>query len=93
MKKALMAAAAFVALPVIAQAQTPSSGFFIGAEGGANWLLNTTINSTAATSTTSATTSSIAPQTGFAVGGKIGYDFVGPRVELEGLYQIGRAHV
>ncbi|HTR83859.1 MAG TPA: hypothetical protein VMI56_05240, partial [Reyranella sp.] len=71
MKKALMAAAAFVALPVVAQAQSPSSGFYVGAEGGLNWLLNTTINNQAVT-----------PQTGFAVGGVIGYDFVGPRVEL-----------
>ncbi|MDP2333393.1 MAG: hypothetical protein Q8M19_22160, partial [Reyranella sp.] len=39
MKKALMAAA-FIALPAIAQAQTPSPGFYIGAEGGLNWLLN-----------------------------------------------------
>jgi len=41
MNKALMAAAALVSLPVMAQAQTPSSGFYIGAEGGLNWLLNT----------------------------------------------------
>ena len=76
MKKALMAAAALIALPVIAQAQTPTSGFYVGAEGGLNWLLNTTINGTSAT-----------PQTGWAAGGVIGYDFVGPRVELEGVYR------
>ncbi len=76
MKKALMAAAAFVALPVMAQAQTPSSGFYIGAEGGLNWLLNTTINGVG-----------VSPSTGFAAGGVIGYDFVGPRVELEGVYR------
>jgi OmpA-OmpF porin, OOP family len=81
MKKALMAAAALVALPVMAQAQTPSSGFYIGAEGGANWLLNTTVNNT-----------SLTPQTGFAVGGKVGYDFVGPRVELEGMYRQNQAN-
>ena len=40
MKKALLAAAALVALPVMAQAQTPAPGFYIGAEGGLNWLLN-----------------------------------------------------
>jgi OmpA-OmpF porin, OOP family len=34
MKKALFAAAALVALPMAAQAQTPSPGFYIGAEGG-----------------------------------------------------------
>ena len=43
MKKALLAAAALVALPVVAQAQVPQPGFYIGAEGGLNWLLNTTI--------------------------------------------------
>src|SRR5471030_691665 len=76
MKKALMAAAALVALPVMAQAQTPSSGFYIGAEGGLNWLLNTTIAG-----------QTVSPQTGWAAGGKVGYDFVGPRVELEGMYR------
>src|SRR5471032_592059 len=76
MKKALMAAAALVALPVMAQAQTPSSGFYIGAEGGLNWLLNTTIAN-----------QTVTPQTGWAAGGKVGYDFVGPRVELEGIYR------
>ena len=82
MKKALMAAAALVALPVIAQAQTPSSGFYIGAEGGVNWLLNTTILSNA-----------VNPQTGWAAGGKIGYDFVGPRVEIEGIYRENQHNV
>ena len=75
MKKALMAAAVFVALPVMAQAQTPAPGVYIGAEGGANWLLNTTIGGFGVT-----------PQTGWAAGGVIGYDFVGPRVEIEALY-------
>ena len=37
MKKLLMAAAAFVALPVMAQAQSQAyPGFYIGAEGGLN---------------------------------------------------------
>ena len=65
MKKALMAAAALVALPVMAQAQTPSSGFYIGAEGGLNWLLNTTIMG-----------NGVNPQTGWAAGGVIGYFFL-----------------
>ncbi len=76
MKKALMAAAAFIALPVAAQAQSPSPGVYIGAEGGVNWLLNTTIAGFG-----------VQPQTGWAAGGVIGYDFVGPRVELEGVYR------
>jgi len=65
-----------VALPVVAQAQMPMQGFYIGAEGGVNWLLNTTILNTP-----------VSPQTGFAAGGVIGYDFVGPRVEIEGVYR------
>jgi OOP family OmpA-OmpF porin len=76
MKKALLAAAALVALPVMAQAQTAAPGFYIGAEGGLNWLLNTTILG-----------QTVSPQTGFAAGGVVGYDFVGPRVELEGMYR------
>jgi len=76
MKKALLAAAAVVALPVMAQAQSPQPGIYIGAEGGLNWLLNTTIAGV-----------NVSPQTGWAVGGVIGYDFVGPRVEIEGVYR------
>jgi outer membrane protein OmpA-like peptidoglycan-associated protein len=77
MNKALMAAvAALVALPMTAQAQVPSPGAYIGAEGGVNWLLNTTISGFGVT-----------PSTGWAAGGVIGYDFVGPRVELEGVYR------
>src|SRR6266478_5933712 len=79
MNKRLMAATAAIALvlPVAANAQlfTPGQsypGFYIGAEGGLNWILQNNSNSY---------------NTGYAVGGKIGYDFVGPRVELEGLYR------
>jgi OOP family OmpA-OmpF porin len=82
MKKALLAAAALVALPVMAQAQAPAPGFYVGAEGGLNWLLNTTILG-----------NSITPQTGFAAGGVVGYDFVGPRVELEGVYRNNQHNV
>src|ERR671930_301668 len=82
MKKAFVAAAALVALPVMAQAQTPSAGFYIGAEGGLNWLLNTNIGPLG-----------IQPQTGWAAGGVIGYDFVGPRVELEGVYRNNTTNV
>ena len=92
MKKALMAAAAFVALPVMAQAQTPSSGFYVGAEGGLNWLLNTTITS-ANQNGGGYNPVSVTPQTGFAVGGVIGYDFVGPRVEIEGVYRSNQTGV
>jgi outer membrane protein OmpA-like peptidoglycan-associated protein len=70
-KKSLLAAAAALVLPVAAQAQTANPGFYIGAEGGLNWLLNN---------------QSYTMDTGWAAGGKLGYDFVGPRVELEGVY-------
>jgi outer membrane protein OmpA-like peptidoglycan-associated protein len=77
-KKSLLAAAALLVMPAAGQAQSlfgspgPAyPGFYIGAEGALNWLLN---NNT------------YIMQTGWAAGGKIGYDFVGPRVEVEGLY-------
>jgi outer membrane protein OmpA-like peptidoglycan-associated protein len=80
MKKALLGAVALVALPMAAaNAQsslfTPGQaypGFYVGAEGGLNWLLNN---------------NSYQMDTGWAAGGKIGYDFVGPRLELEGMYR------
>ena len=80
MKKALLAAAALIALPAAANAQSswfaPTGptypGIYIGAEGAANWLLNN---------------NSYVMDTGWAAGGKVGYDFVGPRVEVEGLYR------
>jgi OmpA-OmpF porin, OOP family len=77
MKKVLLAAAAVMALPAIAEAQdVQQPGVYIGVEGGLNWMFNTTILGT-----------NVTPQTGWALGGKIGYDFIGPRVELEGIYR------
>jgi outer membrane protein OmpA-like peptidoglycan-associated protein len=72
----IVAAALLAALPAATQAQTayPQGnypGFYIGVEGGANWLLNN---------------NSYVMDTGWVAGGKVGYDFVGPRVEVEGLY-------
>jgi len=82
MKTALMGSVALLVLPMAAaNAQsmfTPGPaypGLYIGAEGGLNWLLNNNSYST---------------DTGYAVGGKVGYDFVGPRIELEGLYRTNR---
>ncbi|MBV8192942.1 MAG: outer membrane beta-barrel protein, partial [Alphaproteobacteria bacterium] len=79
MKKVLLAAAAVIALPAIAEAQdmmAPQSGVYLGVEGGLNWLFNTTILG-----------QNVSPQTGWALGGKVGYDFIGPRIEVEGLYR------
>jgi outer membrane protein OmpA-like peptidoglycan-associated protein len=93
MKKLLLATAALVALPlvalpVMAQAQTvnPNPGIYIGAEGGFNWMLNTTANVPGFGGAVN-----IFPALGWAAGGMIGYDFVGPRLELEGVYRNNQA--
>ena len=79
MKKFIACAVALAVWPLSAQAQssvfTPGQsfpGFYVGAEGGVNWLLNNGIYSM---------------DTGWAAGGVVGYDFVGPRVELEGVFR------
>ena len=78
MKKYLIAAAALVALPVMAQAQTLQyPGFYAGLEGGGNYMFNTTVNTAFGNPT-------VYPAIGYAFGAMIGYDFVGPRVEVEG---------
>jgi outer membrane protein OmpA-like peptidoglycan-associated protein len=77
MKKALIAAAALAALPAVTQAQdVQTPGVYFGVEGGLNWMFNTTILG-----------QNVSPQMGWALGGKIGYDFIGPRIEVEGLYR------
>jgi outer membrane protein OmpA-like peptidoglycan-associated protein len=65
-------AATALALPVSAHAQSafaPYEGFYIGAGGGIEWSIGSNANASTGT--------------GWAVGGKAGYDFIGPRVELE----------
>ena len=58
MKKTFIAFAMALALPVTGQAQgLQPGGFYIGAEGGANWLLNTSTNATV-----------VVPNGGFASG-------------------------
>ncbi|MBS0519073.1 MAG: OmpA family protein [Proteobacteria bacterium] len=92
MKKALFSAALVVALPIGAHAQVPTTGFYIGAEGGVNWMLNTSSNTTFWGGGVSVTgTTNAYPNTGWAAGGMIGYDFGGPRVELEGVYRSNTA--
>ena len=77
MKKVLIAVAAIAALPATAQAQdVQMPGVYFGVEGGLNWMFNTTILG-----------QNVSPLMGWAAGGKIGYDFIGPRVEVEGLYR------
>ena len=75
MKKALLAAIAVLVLPAAAQAQsmftpgTSTPGVYIGIEGGGNWLLNS---------------NNYNMDIGYAVGGVVGYDFVGPRRRTRG---------
>lgn len=76
---------AFAAGSGLAQAQNlQAPGIYLGVEGGANWLLNTTASQPGI--------GSINPLTGFGVGGVVGYDFLGPRVELETVYRSNNAN-
>jgi outer membrane protein OmpA-like peptidoglycan-associated protein len=88
-RKAFAAAAVLVALPVVTQAQTLQyPGFYIGAIGGVNWMFNNSFNTTVTTPFGSASgTTNLNNNIGWAAGGMIGYDFVGPRVEVEGMYR------
>jgi OOP family OmpA-OmpF porin len=82
--KKLLLGAALIAMPVAAaNAQsdwfTPGQSFpgaYVGVEGGATWLFNTNMGAVG-----------VWPSTGWAAGAVIGYDFVGPRVELEGVWR------
>jgi outer membrane protein OmpA-like peptidoglycan-associated protein len=75
MKKALCAAAALALMPSISNAQefNPLPGVYVGAFGGGVWFLPTSTS----------VGGSLTAGTGYAVGLVGGYDFVGPRVELE----------
>ncbi len=76
-----------MALPVVAQAQSLQyPGFYMGAEGGGTWMFQTSTGTPLGTGT-------IYPDIGWAVGGMVGYDFVGPRVEIEGVYRRNTATV
>jgi OOP family OmpA-OmpF porin len=91
MKKLVVGAALLAAMPFCAQAQSPlqPGGFYITAEGGANWLLNTSFTSTLSVAPlfVGSTTTNASFNTGFVVGGAVGYDFFGPRLEVEGVYR------
>jgi outer membrane protein OmpA-like peptidoglycan-associated protein len=75
MKKVLCVAGALVLLPAMSHAQefAPLPGFYVGAGVGAAWFLNSQTNIGGSFNTT----------TGLLADVVAGYDFVGPRVELE----------
>jgi OmpA-OmpF porin, OOP family len=91
-KRILLAAVAFATLPYAACAQNLNN-IYVGGRGGANWLLNGGANFSGTESVLGIGSGQIigtdnvffAP--GFALGGFAGYDFVGPRVEIEALYR------
>jgi len=86
-KKALATAATLVALPIASHAQSLQyPGFYAGIEGGGTWMFNTSAGTPVGSGT-------IYPSLGWAAGGMVGYDFVGPRVELEGVYRSNKATV
>ena len=71
MRKALIVAAVLAAGPAMAQTDdyVPFEGFYIAGGGGAIWALSSNPG--------------VTTYTGWLAGGKIGYDFLGPRVDLE----------
>ena len=87
MKKLIASAVALIVLPVVAQAQSLQyPGFYAGIEGGSNYMFQTNVPTPFGQST-------IYPNFGYSVGVMAGYDFVGPRVELEGRYDNTKATV
>ncbi len=97
MKKTLAVAALAAALPLGAQAQSVP-GIYIGAEGGLNWMFNSSFNTVFTVPGLGGGVGTSVPtnatfNTGWAAGGMVGYDFVGPRVELEGLYRQNNGNI
>ena len=90
-RRLLVTVAAVAALPVAAHAQSQAlqyPGFYVGAVGGLNWLFSNSYN--ASVSTLGVVTNPAINEsynTGWAAGGMIGYDFLGPRIEIEGMYR------
>ena len=69
-RKWIVASAALMALPTVAGAQSlQGEGVYIGLEGGASWMLNSTISDSVLGNI--ATSS---PNTGFAAGAVVGYE-------------------
>ncbi len=90
MKRMVVGAALLAMAPFAAQAQSlQPGGVYLGLEGGANWIFNSSFNTTAfiSPSFSGSFNTSATWQTGYVLGGMVGYDFVGPRVEVEGAYR------
>jgi OOP family OmpA-OmpF porin len=90
-KKLWVAVAAVAVLPVAAHAQSQSlqyPGFYVGAVGGLNWVFSNSYNGSVTTlGVVRNPAINESYNTGWAVGAMVGYDFVGPRIEIEGMYR------
>ena len=90
MKKLILGAALLAATPFCAQAQSlQPGGVYLGVEGGLNWMFNNSFTSTLTFPGfgSGSTTTNLATNMGWVAGGVVGYDFLGPRVEVEGVYR------
>ena len=89
MKRMVVGAALLAAAPFAAQAQSlQPGGVYVGLEGGLNWIFNSSFNSTISTGFgTGSFQTNASWNTGYVLGAQLGYDFVGPRIELEGAYR------
>src|SRR5215216_515235 len=96
MKRMVVGAALLAAAPFAAQAQSlQPGGVYLGLEGGLNWIFNSSFNSTvtvppfgSGSFQTNATWN-----TGYVLGGTLGYDFLGPRIEVEGAYRANNGNL
>jgi OOP family OmpA-OmpF porin len=88
-RRLLTAVAAVAALPVAAHAQSLQyPGFYVGAVGGLNWIFSNSYNASVnALGVVTNPAINESYNTGWAAGGMIGYDFLGPRIEIEGMYR------
>ena len=91
MKRLVVGAALFAAMPFCAQAQSPlqPGGFYITAEGGANWLLNSSFTSTLSVAPlfTGSTTTNASYNTGLVGGAKLLTIFLARVWKSEGVYR------
>jgi outer membrane protein OmpA-like peptidoglycan-associated protein len=79
-----------VAQALSSHAQNVVPGFYVGIEGGLNWMFNNFFDTNLSFSfypVPLGVPTNASFNTGSALGGMVGYDFVGPRVELEGLFR------
>jgi OmpA-OmpF porin, OOP family len=95
MKRMVVGAALLAAAPFAAQAQSlQPGGVYVGLEGGLNWIFNSSFNTTISVpGATGVFTTNASWNTGYVLGGTVGYDFVGPRIELEGAYRANNGNL